>query len=293
MPINCLLLKTAPDLYIKSNQTNRRFMALLARNIRSALQAHDFKDFSFLMRKGWIDVRGSQLERMVPVLKTIFGIHEIAAAEFVASNELETIVQKTVECALQSVRKGDSFAIDCSRSGHQSFSSHDVEVKAGAAVLKAIPSATVDLEKPTKTVFVNVQSHGFFVYSKFEGGVDGLPVGCQGRIGFFVQGRKNEEKAIWLLLRRGCEVIPIVSKKGYPAVLKKMEKWNSFRRFFALEKKRLKTDWKEQNLFALANSDSNISSVSLKKMQSFDSKLELPVLRPLQAFDFNLLEVEL
>ncbi len=293
MPVNCLLVKTAPDLYIKSNQTNRRFMVLLARNIRSALQARGFRDFSFSMRKGWIDIRGKQLEKMFPVLKTIFGVHEIAPAEFVASNDLETIVQKTVECGIQSVQKGDSFAIDCSRSGHQSFSSHDVEVKAGAAVLNAIPFAAVNLEKPKKTVFVNIQSHGFFVYPTFEKCADGLPVGCQGRIGFFVQGKKNEEKAIWLLLRRGCAVIPIVSKKNYPAVLKKMQKWNSFQRFFVLEKKRLKGAWKEQNLLALANADSLVSKAALKKSALLDSKFELPVLRPLLAFDFSLLGVKL
>lgn len=293
MPVNCLLVKTAPDLYIKSNQTNRRFMVLLARNMRSALQARNFRDFSFSMRKGWMDVRGNQLEKMVPVLKTVFGIHEIASAEFVALNDFETIVQKTVECGIQSVRKGDSFAIDCSRSGHQSFSSHDVEVRAGAAVLKAVPGATVDLEKPKKTVFVNVQSHGFFVYSEAEKGVDGLPVGCQGRIGFLLQGKRSEEKAVWLLLRRGCEVIPIIFKKKYPAILKKLEKWNSFKRFFVLEKKNLKLQAKKQTLLALANGDSVISGADLKKTQLFDSKFELPVLRPLQAFDFNLLEVKL
>jgi adenylyl- and sulfurtransferase ThiI len=267
-------------------------MAVLVQNIRSALSANGFKDFSFSMRKGWIDVRGKKLEKMVPVLKTVFGLHEIALAEFVSSGDLETIVEKTVACALQFVRKGESFAVDCSRSGHQSFSSHDVEVKAGAAIQKVIPSATVDLTEPKRTVFVNIQSHGFFVYSETEKGCDGLPVGCQGRIGFFV-GKKADGRAVWLLLRRGCEVIPIVFKKDYPVVLKKLEKWNSFRRFFVLEKKNLKEDWKKQGLLALATGDHKLSETALKKNHEFDSRFEIPVIRPLQAFDYGLLGVRI
>lgn len=292
MKPDCLLVKTAPDLYIKSDSVNQRFSQILLLNMKKALDFHGLTGFSFEIRKGRMIVHGNGLEKAMPVLSTVFGLHSVALAEFFSSTDLESVVEKTLEAAKKTIKPGDSFAVDCSRSGHHAFSSSGVERQAGALILNQISKTRVDLEKPDKTVFVNVHSNGFFVFSKTMACPNGLPVGSQGKIGFLVSGSKADAKVVWLLLRRGCRVIPIVPKKAYPAFLKKLEQWNSFEKFRIISKKEFETNSKKFELLALANSDAVVSADELEKIKKTDSEIELPIIRPLLGLDFSLLQVK-
>ena len=292
MEPNCILVKTAPELYIKSRFVNREMTRLLVKNIQVVFSNKGFSKPVFVQNKGRLQIRGKELQKMLPVLKTVFGVHSAALAEFVSSVELKTIVEKTVEWAVGSIHSGDSFAIDCSRAGNQLFSSKEVEIQSGARVLERVPKAIVDLSHPKKTVFVNIQSNGFFVFASEESGPNGLPVGSQGRIGFLAQGFKNEEKAIWLLLKRGCAVFPIVSGKKIPVFLKKLEKWNSFQLFETVSKKTFEQNPGKFGFLALANAQSALPGKTAELEKSKPGQFGFSVLCPLQGFPFEELRVK-
>jgi tRNA acetyltransferase TAN1 len=75
--------------------------------------------------------------------------------EGIAKAELEDIVKTAMEVARRYIQSGDTFAIRTTRRGTHSFTSIDVNVRAGAAVKEAT-GAEVDLEEPTKPLYIEI-----------------------------------------------------------------------------------------------------------------------------------------
>ncbi len=294
MPYNCLLVKTSPEIFIKSDAVSDQMTKLTIKNIKAALEAKGFSGFLFNANKGRIVVRGplSKLKKSVAITKTIFGVHSLALAEFDPNTELSNVLDKILSCARETIRSGDSFAIDCSRTGNQAYSSKDIEIKAGALVLDSISRTIVNLEKPKKTVLVRIYSNGFFVFASETFGPNGLPVGCQGTLGFLV-GQKKDARTIWLLLKRGCRVVLISNKKSYLSAFKKLEKWNSFQKFSVFLVSELDSLIQRGQLLALATADSVLNEKQLQKNLEFDSQFEIPVLRPLQGIPLNGIKIKI
>jgi tRNA acetyltransferase TAN1 len=79
----------------------------------------------------------------------------VLVVEGIAKAELEDIVKTAVEVARRYIQSGDTFAIRTTRRGTHSFTSIDVNVRAGAAVKEAT-GAEVDLEEPTKPLYIEI-----------------------------------------------------------------------------------------------------------------------------------------
>lgn len=79
----------------------------------------------------------------------------VLVVEGIAKAELEDIVKTAVEVARRYIQSGDTFAIRTTRRGSHSFTSIDVNVRAGAAVKEAT-GAEVDLEEPTKPLYIEI-----------------------------------------------------------------------------------------------------------------------------------------
>ena len=79
----------------------------------------------------------------------------VLVVEGIAKAELEDIVKTAVEVARRYIQSGDTFAIRTTRRGSHSFTSIDVNVRAGAAV-KETTGAEVDLEEPTKPLYIEI-----------------------------------------------------------------------------------------------------------------------------------------
>jgi tRNA acetyltransferase TAN1 len=79
----------------------------------------------------------------------------VLVVEGIAKAELEDIVKTAVEVAKRYIQSGDTFAIRTTRRGTHSFTSIDVNVRAGAAVKEAT-GAEVDLEEPTKPLYIEI-----------------------------------------------------------------------------------------------------------------------------------------
>jgi len=79
----------------------------------------------------------------------------VLVVEGIAKAELEDIVKTAVEVARRYIQSGDTFAIRTTRRGSHSFTSIDVNVRTGAAVKEAT-GAEVDLEEPTKPLYIEI-----------------------------------------------------------------------------------------------------------------------------------------
>ncbi|ACB40545.1 SPOUT family RNA methylase [Pyrobaculum neutrophilum] len=79
----------------------------------------------------------------------------ILVVEALVKAELPEIEKAAVEVAKRYIKAGDTFAIRTTRRGVHGFTSVDVNVRVGAAVKEAT-GAEVDLEEPTKPLYIEI-----------------------------------------------------------------------------------------------------------------------------------------
>jgi tRNA acetyltransferase TAN1 len=82
-------------------------------------------------------------------------VDRVLVVESVVRADPAEIERAAVEVAKQYIESGDTFAIRTTRRGTHSFTSIDVNVRAGAAVREAT-GAEVDLEEPAKPLYVEI-----------------------------------------------------------------------------------------------------------------------------------------
>ena len=97
------------------------------------------------------------------------------------------------------------------RRSDKSFSmlSPQVEDHAGAAVVKDT-GATVDLSRRAGlSIGIEIGSESAMVYSTTVQRPGGLPVGIEGRVVALLSGGLDSLVAAWMMMKRGCAVIPL------------------------------------------------------------------------------------
>ncbi len=196
-----LLALVAPDIVVKSRRTRQRFVAQLEHNLRDALAragipfALRYLGTRFLVETPATDAAAS-------VLRHVFGLATICPVEAVCEPDPAVIAEVGGRVFAEKVR-GRRFAVRAKRLASYPFTSHDVEVALGAALL---PHGRVDLGAPEVTVRVELAGPVAYLYSERLPGPGGLPAGVQGRALALVSGGFDSPVAAWRILRRGAEV---------------------------------------------------------------------------------------
>jgi len=282
---NLLLIKPSPSIFLKSERVKLYFNKKLRENIKCALNRNKIGFERLEQGRGRMFLYSKQLEQAHHILHTVFGIHSIALAFAFQASSLEEIRQEVTGFCGGRLEKG-TFAVRAVRSGEQDFTSQEIERSVGAAILKEFPGLKVDLKNPDTTVSVEVRGEKGTCYVEELAGFSGLPQGVEGAVGMFFEGRKEELACAWLLMKRGCNIFPIGKQsKPVQGILSMLEPWNCYRRFSLSQKKDLAALIEERKILALASADTGTSKKDFLKYKEADSKLALPVLRPLLFFD--------
>lgn len=279
----CLLVKTASEISLKSNYVEKYFLKKLRNNLYFAFRQ---KKVSASIRalRGRLIIDGKEQKKAAEIILKTFGVHSFAFAECFSAPSLSHIVDCSVAMAKKSFRHCKSFAVRARRNGKHAFSSHDLNVAIGAAIQKEFPGLNVNLDAPQKELFIEVYDNEFFLYSQEQVCARGLPLGVEGNVAFFFSGKKQDLLAAWLLMKRGCNIYPILKNSNSVVRLKKLAPWNAWRDFKISTEKDLSSLIVERDILALATGDEKADSVSLGSYKAFDEKFELPVLRPLLLF---------
>ncbi len=279
----CLLVKTASEIALKSTFVRRFFTKKLLQGIRFALKRNKIGCGAIARGGGRLYVFCSNPKKAQKVLSTVPGIHAIAVALHFKPAEYKEIEKQAVAFAEKFLKRGNSFALDVKAAGSKGFSARKLENRLGAAVQKAIPGLEVNLSNPGKEIFIEVRKGDFFIYTRQLQCLGGLPLGVEGNAAFFFSGKKDELAAAFLLMRRGCNVFPVVKKKSAALErhVKKLVPFNDYRRFILTEEKCLQKLVDERKIQAIATTDSRTDSKSLAGYRKFDEKQRLVVLRPL------------
>ena len=193
---------------LKSERVRRRFESALLedirkKHVRAKVQCVVSSD------RGRIYVDSSDWHRSCELLSRTFGIVSFSPATKVGS-DLDGLADEIVRFAGPLLFPGASFAIRARRSGSHPYTSQDVCVKAGAAVLSANEERgiKVDLDDPDVEISVEVRGREAYLFSSTIPGPGGLPRSTQGRVLALLESNKDVAAA-WLLMKRGCTVVAV------------------------------------------------------------------------------------
>lgn len=138
-------------------------------------------------------------------LTHVFGIAYFAPA-LVVPQEMERIREATLKLAQESITPQTSFKVDTRRSDKRfPVNSMDVNRRLGAAIQAEI-DAPVNLDAPDVTLYVQIYPEGVYVFARRIDGPGGLPVGTGGRVITMLSGGIDSPVAAHMMLKRGCSV---------------------------------------------------------------------------------------
>jgi len=190
------------ELALKSERVRRRFERCLIDNIKLALRGLDYK---LARERGRIFIDAGKVDAAAKRLTRVPGIVSVSPAVKVNA-KMGTIRSAAVKAAKKILTSGKTFAIRTRRVGRHAFSSQDVNIAVGSAVLNAVPDTSVDLSAPDQEISIEIRDKNAYVFTTTMAGVGGLPVGSQGNVVALLSGGIDSPVAAYLMMKRGCRV---------------------------------------------------------------------------------------
>ncbi|HDI53125.1 MAG TPA: tRNA 4-thiouridine(8) synthase ThiI [Candidatus Bathyarchaeota archaeon] len=197
------------EISLKSPPVRRRLERILARQIASMLRRRGLGEHRVYGGYGRLYVEDAGREEAEAVAE-VFGVVSAMPA-YKTSAELESIIDLAVKVAEERIGDGDSFAVRPKVVGEHPYTSSDVAIKVGDAVLQRLShrGVHVDLDNPTVTLYIEVRDRDAYIYTEVIEGFGGLPYGTQGRLVSLLSGGIDSPVAMWMMMKRGVEVYPL------------------------------------------------------------------------------------
>jgi thiamine biosynthesis protein ThiI len=155
-------------------------------------------------------VRTEQTEEALSALRRVFGIVSLSPVTHVRA-DMDEIKSEALRAAREGgLTQGKSFRVR-SRRVDKTFPLISPQIAASAGgFIKESTGSAVDLSgNADVTVEVEILEGEALVYSKRIGGLGGLPLGSQGRAVALISGGIDSPVAAWMMMKRGCSVIPV------------------------------------------------------------------------------------
>ena len=186
------------EIFLKSEFVRRKWEDTLIKNIKRVVDCKVKRERGRI----WIEADESAENK----LKKIFGIVSFSPCYHCKLEELNDFV---VEFCKERLKDVKTFAVRVKRVGEHDFTSQDKERELGALILKHFPHLKVNLTNPDKTIYVEIRGDDCYVFDEIISGVGGIPLGVEGKIISLFSGGIDSPVATWLMMKRGCKVIPI------------------------------------------------------------------------------------
>ncbi|MDI6884093.1 MAG: THUMP domain-containing protein [Hadesarchaea archaeon] len=193
------------ELVLKSEPVRRRFERRLVSNINLTLSG---LKYSIRKTRGRIFIDTSSAASVMERLSKVPGIVSVSPSVKVSAH-IDKIRSAAINAAKRALAPGMSFAIRTSRVGKHPFSSRDVNVNVGSAILSEIKGVRVNLSSPDREIFMEIRENDAYIFTETVKGPGGLPVGTQGRAVALFSGNHNDVVAAYLMMKRGCAMFPV------------------------------------------------------------------------------------
>lgn len=206
-----VIIRFSGEMWIKKAWTRRMYERRLVRNIKNVLKRYAVPYAEIIRRHGRLFLRTEEAVEAARRLAGVFGISSLSPS-LQTSSKLEDIIDRSLFLAGFTLKERNSFAVKCRRVGDHPYSSFDVCKVVGRRILDKFGeklSLKVNLKKPDVRFGVEVRGDEAFVFNEFVEGVGGMPLGTQPRVVGLLSGGVDSAVACWLVMKRGCPVVPV------------------------------------------------------------------------------------
>ena len=230
---NCVIVRYG-EIGTKSRQTRKWFESILINNIREALVSESIDYKSVFAKHGRIIVKTNRAKDSIDVLKRVFGIVSLSPAM-----EIDAELEKINKTALKLFRKKKrelnlekpKFKVTARRITKEfPLKSPEIQAKVGEYILKN-DEAEVDLKNYDIEVGVELMEGKAYIFVDKIKAWGGLPIGTQGKVVALLSGGIDSPVAAFLMMKRGCEVIPVHIYIGEKTLEKVRKIWNQLKKY--------------------------------------------------------------
>ncbi len=190
-------------------QNRTFFFRKLRQNVRRCLKENQI-DGQVWQEGQRIYVETEATDAAIEAVQRVFGVVSLSPVQVVPA-ALEAITDEALAVARRAgLGPARSFRVTARRSDKTfPHTSPEIERRVGAAVV-AETQAPVDLSGGADLeIGVEVQRGRVLVFGQIIAGPGGLPLGSQGRVVVLLSSGIDSPVAAWLLMKRGCSVIPV------------------------------------------------------------------------------------
>ncbi|HTX44310.1 MAG TPA: tRNA uracil 4-sulfurtransferase ThiI [Methanocella sp.] len=213
MDFHCVMVRYG-EIGIKSEQVRRKYERLLVKNIEAMLRENGIPYERILRERGRMFVQTPD-PRAPEAVARVFGVVSVSPVA-VTGTDVREACGTAAALGREVIGPGQSFAIRARRAGAHPFTSQEIGRMCGDAVFEAVKSQNprVDLTRPDHEIFVEVRESRAYVFSRVIKGVGGMPLGSQGKMVALISGGIDSPVAAWLMMKRGCDLIPVFFNNG-------------------------------------------------------------------------------
>jgi thiamine biosynthesis protein ThiI len=185
------------------------FVRRLRQNVRACLKAHGIAGEVWSVGQR-LYVRTEQVAEALEPLSRVFGLVSLSPAVEVP-REMEAILREGVRLAGEAgVGPQVTFRVRARRADKTfPLISPEINRLLAEAIIREW-GGQVDLSDAAQvTIGVEVAQDGALLFGRIVSGPGGLPLGVEGRVVALISGGIDSPVAAWLMMKRGCSVIPV------------------------------------------------------------------------------------
>ncbi|MDO5651530.1 MAG: tRNA uracil 4-sulfurtransferase ThiI [Moraxella sp.] len=201
------IIKVSPEIIMKSDTVRKRFIKVLANNIRTTLKRHD-DTAAVVQHWNFIEARSkdnNKREMLLELLQCISGIHHVLEVEESPFIDLHDIFEQTL-AKVGDTLNNKTFCVRVKRRGTHEFNSMQAMQYIGGGLNQRIESAKVKLTNPDVTVKLEIENDKIlFIKARFEG-LGGFPMSTQEDVLSLISGGFDSGVASYQFIRRGSRV---------------------------------------------------------------------------------------
>jgi len=274
----CLLVKTGPEIALKSSYVRRDFIRRLENNLHDSARNNSIKIAKIERSGGRLFLYSEELDNLQKIIANVFGVQSYAKVVVNDFTNLEDICAQGVEFVKSDLKKQKTFAIRAARSGTHKITSKEIEIAVGDAVRTKF-GLKVNLSKPEYVLNIELREKKSYLYSSKKPGLVGLPLGTAGAVAIFCSEKNESLLAAFLMMRRGCR--SVMFSKNAKLARECAEKLQRFNSSFSVE-------YFSIDEFGKAKTKNKIGGVVFSKNEKPQVAKELAVLYPLQFYPAEL-----
>ncbi len=196
------------EVSLRSYRSRSKYEDELIENIKKCLNAKEISFDEIKKERGRIFISGEDINLIAKTVSNLFGVVS-ASPSLVVNQNLDEIKKACYMLSKDKLKDKSSFAISSRRTKDQNLSTHEINNVVGDFILKKSNDVHVDLDNPDYKINIEVRGEYAYIFDTIYDGPGGLPVGTQGRAIALLSGDVNSFLAMYLILKRGCSVIPI------------------------------------------------------------------------------------